>query len=235
MDSNILNLESIKTVLGNLKITPDTEPLIKKLIKDYIAVNPSILTECIEERGLYQVFFRGRDTYSCNKKDKNDTAEIMTYIQTFATMQEANEWILKFGSKIVTEEEDNYNKPIVLTVIYCKNNEYQGHAGEDPAHLCYISGKDYPTYAFSKRGYKMLLKEHRKIYRGEWCVSIIPYWIRYINENGIVKYGCDLEHIKKIDSRLTYRDGDIRKEENIKEFEEFIKNPINYIYNKEKK
>jgi hypothetical protein len=61
-------LESIKTVLGNLKITPNTEPLIKKLIKDYIAVNPSILTECIEERGLYQVFF---DTYSCNKKQMN--------------------------------------------------------------------------------------------------------------------------------------------------------------------
>ena len=222
---------SVKVLLKSIPINSSTQPFLDEFVKQYITTNPKLLTDSIEKMGLYNVFFRECDTYSLRRGESEGQIQ---YIQSFATKTEAEEWIMTFGRRVVVEEEDNTEKPIVLTIIYCKNSEYEGEAGTEPAHLYQISGHRHPTYAFSIEGYEMLLREHKEIYLGNWCSDIVPYWIQYINEDNEIKYGCDLEHIKNIDKHLTYRDGDIQKERNIEEFQEFISNPIKYSRKNEK-
>jgi hypothetical protein len=67
--------------------------------------------------------------------------------------------------------------------VHCKNKNYDGEAGENPAGLYRISAFQYPTYAFSVAGFNMALREHYVMYYREWCSQTVPHWIRYVNEN----------------------------------------------------
>jgi hypothetical protein len=134
--------------------------------------------------------------------------------------------VLKNGCDLINEEEDNRSRPIVLFIVYLKNGEYDCSAGSEPTHSHGIAARGYPTYSFSKVGYKMLLKEHKYHYKSHNC-NIIPYWIRYVRKDKI-KYGCDSKHIKDVDLTMHYTDKTM-KQKNVEENEKFLKNPTKYI------
>ena len=76
------------------------------------------------------------------------------------------------GKDIIEFQENNWGLPVVITIIYDSND---GDTSCPPAHEHGISDQMYPTYAFSKQGYKMLHRE-LKYNRNERK----PDWIHYI-------------------------------------------------------
>jgi hypothetical protein len=190
----------METLFKNIPINSETKPLLEKFLEQYIIENPNFLTNYISKTGLYNVFFRECDEYCVDENTEfamlyRARSYEICYIQSFTTFKEADEWILKMGKKIILEEENNRSRPIVLTIIHCKNEEYQGYAGEDPTHLYRLSGSKHPTYAFSETGFKMALHEHCVMFNREWCDESVPTWIQYINNNGdIIRSTKDARH-----------------------------------------
>jgi len=78
--------------------------------------------------------------------------------------KEAEQWIIKEGKDIVNEEEENFGLPIVLTIIYY-DNKGNYPIDENPFNIFMISNKMYPTFAFDKKAYKMIVKEHELNYK----------------------------------------------------------------------
>ena len=155
-----------------------------------------MLEGCIGKTGLYHVFFREEDHYV---EDGGKCAET-ELIKTFTTEISAVDWILKNGRKAISNDK---RKPAVLTIIQFNNNCYCKDE-EDLAYFLMIPALEYPTYAFTKDGYQMLLREHKKVFHAGWCSEIIPTWIHYVEEDGKIIDGCSLEYIEAIHSKIDY-------------------------------
>lgn len=146
---------SAKQVLSTILLNSDTNKILDEYIISYLKMNPHLVTQYLDENGLYYVYFRKQDT-NTNPDIGYDNEPML--LKAFGTQKEAEKWILEHGNDIVTEQEENYDSPIVLMIIYDKN-EGVIEPGHTVAYGFGISDKMYPTYAFSKEGYKMLKKE----------------------------------------------------------------------------
>jgi hypothetical protein len=186
-----MNLQgiSLETLFKNIPRNSHTQPYLEDFFEKYMIENPKCLIKHINKTGLYNVFFRTSDKYCSDeyfefRRHYSQSYHEICYLQSFTTFNEANEWVIKKGKKIISEEEKNRDRPILLTIIHCKNNSYDGNAGEEPVCLYQISSCQHPTYAFSEKGFKMALDEHYVMYIRNKSNITVPNWIQYINDNG---------------------------------------------------
>jgi hypothetical protein len=149
------NYTSAKQILSTILLNTDTSKILDEYIVSYMKMNPHLVTQYLNENGLYYVYFRKRDT-DTNPDIGHDNDMIL--IKSFATLKDAEEWVLMNGREHVEEQEENYDEAIVLTIVH-DDNKGKFAAGENAAHSYGISAKKYPTYAFTKDGYKMLKDE----------------------------------------------------------------------------
>jgi hypothetical protein len=105
---------------------------------------------------LYYVFLRNQDPDTV--PSQNPFNPYIVLVKTFITENDAKTWILSNGREFVKIQEENYDGPIVLTIIYDSNKADKG-AGEEPYTHFGIAGNSYQTYTFSKKGNKMLHDE----------------------------------------------------------------------------
>lgn len=150
---------SAKNVLSTILLNKDTEDIIlKSYIADYLSTHKDVVEDFLNKNGVYNVFFRTQVAHTRNQileLGLLDHYEDMVLVKTFATFLEAEKWVLKNGKNVVDTEEDNYNRPIVLVIVYYDNVGLFG-AGEEPHHLNDIYRNKLHTYAFSKSAYEML-------------------------------------------------------------------------------
>lgn len=183
-----LNNLSFATLFEYLANKP-LDDNIKKLFTKYLTENKSIVDDYLSKKPVYGVYYRGEDTYVNNKYDK-----IFGFVKIFGTLDAAYEWVIKNGKEVVDEHEDNYDRPIVLTIIETDPNDTSGHISD----MFLVSANQYPTFAFSDKAYNMLLDEHLAIFQGDWCREPVNNWIYFVSNNGLVTRGCSWEHINKL-------------------------------------
>ena len=169
---------------------------IKELFVSYLKENECIIDEYLSKSHLFHVFFRQEDSYVDYTAPSHD----IHLVKSFATLYSAHQWIIANGKEVIEEQEDNYDTPIVLTIIEFENgfeccSDYY-YDGMTKIHM--IAGNRYPTYAFSEKGYDMLLNEHKLLCRGDWCSEIVIDWIYFIQDGIIIKRGCSKEHILEL-------------------------------------
>jgi hypothetical protein len=149
------NYTSAKQILSTILLNSDTSKILDDYIVSYMKMNPHLVTEYLNENGLYHVYFRKRDT-DTDPDIGHDNDMIL--IKSFVTLKDAEEWVLMNGREHVEEQQENYEEAIVLTIVY-DDNKGKFAAGDNAAHSYGISTKKYPTYAFTKDGYNMLKDE----------------------------------------------------------------------------
>ena len=212
MDS--LQDKSFATHFDHLVNMIGSEAIVKKCIMKYLQDHKKIVSEFIAEEGLFNVFMRQQDSWTIEQRSNE-----IRLVESFVTYADAEKWIKKNGHDIVEFEEDNYGTPIVLTIIHPEKNR---DIEDDPASIFHIAGRRYPTFAFSEKGYQMLLYEHLDLYCSDWCSEIIPKWIYWIKKDGGTIRGCFREHILNIHSRISYtRNNEQRKLQELEAIDAF--------------
>ena len=136
-----------KQFLSTLLLNEDTENLI---VKEYIE-------NYINQHGLYHVFAKTRAAFAYAAEKHHYPYEYTVLIKTFLTEENAKNWILENGKKIIKEQEENYG-PMALVIIPYDNNGIF-YAGDEPYHPGRIPAELYPTFVFSQKSYNMLIKE----------------------------------------------------------------------------
>lgn len=162
---------SAKKVLSTILLNSDTTLILDEYIISYLKLNPHLVTQYLDKNGLYYVYYRFRDS-NTNPFIPEEKAIEPILIKSFGTENEAKLWILEYGKEIIELQEDNWRRPIVITVIYDTND---GDTENPPAHEHGISDQMYETYVFSQGGYKMVTEELE--YNNN---DRTPKWIHYI-------------------------------------------------------
>ena len=145
---------SAKLMLQAILLNEDTEKILDEYVLTHLTNNPHLLNTYLDNHLMYHVFFRLQDPRTNPKIKKQN----ITLVKSFATEKSAERWLLEHGADMVGEQEENWGVPVVLTIIPYDNNGTFA-MGDEPYHVNDITEKNYPTYAFSKDGYKMLKKE----------------------------------------------------------------------------
>lgn len=219
---NSLQYLSVQSLLENLPLNDETQKAIDEYILQYLKIHPKTIEDYLNDNVIYNVFFRENDPYIEEEKDLKLTNDIHL-LKTFTTLKEAHKWILENGRLIVEKAENNYRRPIVLTIISFDNKgDYV--ADEISTQMCFIASKKYMTYAFSENGYNMLINEHIYMTNYDWTDEIVPKWIRYVKDDGSVIYGCTYEDFEKILNSFNYSRDDVEKKTQLrKDFLKFQK------------
>lgn len=221
-----------KRLLEQIYVNDYTKESLDDFVLQYLLNRPQIVNKIINAIGLYHVFYRLEDP----RDNPNLVTNDIYLIKSFITFNEAEQWILENGKLIVYEQEENYNRPVVLTIIYFDN---QGNyaTSEDPSYIYNIAAKKYPTYAFSQEGYKMLIKEHEKAisYNDVDVQDYVPYWIKYIKDDGSIMIGITMNDLLKIHNHIKFYDNDFEiKKQHIQDLLDLQNNPVKYIKKRNK-
>lgn len=221
---------SVDNLLSQIPINADTKIAIDQFILNYTVYNQNKpVVQTILDQGLYHVYFRVQDPSTIPAHINQHPTTLHNLLKSFVREQDAFNWIKEHGKDIITEQEENVDQSIVLTIIYTDNDGIY-YAGEEPTELLGISSKYYPTFAFNKEGYKMLLDEHLNNIK-EGSNQIVPYWIYYIGNH--ITHGMSLNDLTKIHKNISYGENDrMIKQQQIHDLTLFLKNPNKYILNK---
>jgi hypothetical protein len=215
---------STKSLLENLPLNDETQKAIDEYVLQYLKDHPRAVEDYLNDNDMYNVFFREQDPYTKKSDDLSSTD--IHLLKTFATMREAQKWILENGKLITEEEEYDYGRPVVLTIIPF-DNKGNYDMDEIPTNMHLIATKKYMTYAFSEDDYNMLLNEHIYLINYDWIDEIIPKWLRYIKDDGSIVYGCTPKDFEKILNSFSYLDDDVEKKAQLrKDFQKFQKSII---------
>ena len=218
-------LQSIATraLLKQIPINDSNRDAIDDFLLEYIKYNPEVLNVYLENASLYHVFFREEDIY-INPDVKFPELQL---IRNFSTEAEAIKWVKQNGQEIVYMEEQDRNRPVVITIIKMNNTVHK--YTHSPVHVYGISEETNLTFSFSERGYNMLMKEHKYNTILD-TVDIIPYWMyHYQHDNSIIR-GCKLDHIIDMHKDITYeKDDQTNKQSDINEYNLFQSDPDKYI------
>jgi hypothetical protein len=217
---------SVSKVLAQIPINTHSAEALDKFVLEYLQYRPSVLDTHLENRVLYHVFIREEDPYENHMLRYSD----MEFVRSFATKTAAVEWIKEQGPDIIDyEENDNRGRPVVMMIIPVTNNsEFELYALGGPCHLYGISHKCFSTFAFSKMGYEMCLREHKSAISYD-CTDIIPWWITYFHGDTIIR-GCTIDHIHDLHSSITYSENDMEKKHpNLDRYHLVINNPDAFI------
>ncbi len=224
------SLESITVskLLAQIPINDHSAEAIDEFILDYLRSRPNVLNKYIEDRVLYQVFIREEDPYENSTIKYTD----MEFVRSFVTQLEAVDWIKKNGPVIIDyEENENRSRPVVIVIIPVTNDsKYESYDFDKPCHLYGIVQKCFLTFAFSKRGYEMCLREHKHTisYDNLCIMDIIPWWLTYYDGDTVIR-GCSIDYIHQIHSTFTYVENDTeKKQNNLDRYKLFMENPDNY-------
>jgi len=156
-DKNDKSYITAKNLISTILLNEDTEKtILESYISNYLSLHPEIIAHYLDNNGLYYVFLRNQDPDTVTAQ--NQFNPFIVLVKTFNNESDAKSWILNHGRKFVKLQEENYDGPIVLTVIYDDNKAKHG-AGEEPYQHYGIAGNQYQTYTFSKKGNKMLHDE----------------------------------------------------------------------------
>lgn len=169
-------------------LNDDTNIIADSILLNYLKQYPTLITKYMNENGIYHVYYRTRDEAT---DPGNRRSPFVILLKSFASEKEAKEWILQYGKDIVEEQEDNHGRPIVLFIQH-DTNEGDYETGYEPTNPHYISSHKYPVYAFSNKGYKMLLKEHIYLlgddyYSNYGNYNSIPYWINHVTKKKLIQ------------------------------------------------
>jgi hypothetical protein len=142
---------SAKNVLHTILLNSDTTKILDEYIVSYLTLNPALVTNYINQNGLYHVYIRSMDPLRCI-----GDYYVMEMLQSFGTKLDAEKWIIQYGKDII-EHYDTSENGIVLCIIYHRNILYD--TDESPSSAYGIAERKHPTYAFSQNAIEMLLDE----------------------------------------------------------------------------
>lgn len=182
---------TLLTHMDKLIIDEFSVTYAKKFVLGWLKQNKDVVNDFIIEEGLYNVWIRGPDTYlDCDAPVYDDNA----VVATCTTLKLAEKWIVEHGRGCIEMQKENCSRFAVLTIIYQKNYDLgEVDYPTDYSHTHMISGRKYPTYAFSKKDYMEALKEHAKVFRYDWCNNIIPEWIYRVKKNDEIIRGGSMD------------------------------------------
>lgn len=222
LDNTIMNTlqeKSFAAFFEQIINNPTMDTIVKKHILEYLKNNKEIVSDFIVSEGIYNVYMRQQDVHSVPNMKSSD----IHLVASFGTYREAEDWTIKNGHDIVESEEDNYGKPIILTIIHQKNDQIDLDFCHEQTNSNLISANCYPSFAFSEKGYLMLLDEHKDIVTSDWCHEVIPNWIYWIQQDGIIFRGYTEEYFLKLHKRITYvHDNESKKKRELEEFYKFF-------------
>lgn len=158
---------SAKKVLSTILLNTDTNKILDEYIISYLKLNPSLVTEYINDNGLYNVYIRSMDKIYCN----DDKYMTMDMIQSFGTQKDAENWIIIHGKKLVENYDSYYKNKLVLIIIHHHVIIY--NEDNSLTNLYSIAEKKFPTYTFSDDAVEMLLDEAEHF----GCTSEYQYWV----------------------------------------------------------
>lgn len=211
---------STKKLLEQIPINTETSAALDDFIIHYLDRHSQPIDYLMEHKTLFQVFFRTRDT-STDAENNFEGDGILVLLKTFINLDTAMKWIYNNGKNIVNKLENQYDQPIVLTIVTTNDTLYDPDEYIIPPG---ISDREYLTYAFSPLGWEMIKDEF-------WFISaqnsdiVIPYWLNYISNGIIYRYSIeDLAKLHEVEGNFNY-------EEKEKELLTFLKNPNKYIKN----
>lgn len=82
------NYTSAKQILSTILLNSDTSKILDEYIVSYMTMNPHLVTQYLNQNGLYHVYFRKQDIETDpNIGDDND----LILIKSFVTLKEAEE------------------------------------------------------------------------------------------------------------------------------------------------
>ena len=218
------SLQSMSTeyILEQLPSDKQTQ----KSVVEYLSKNPTIVQQYLDSYKMYSVYFREQDPATLLKPVSND----IHLLKVFVTLQYAQEWVLRIGYNIIADHKENYQRPLVLTIIPVDNRGVY-YYDDVLTNMHLISTKRYLTYAFTKEDYEMLLCEHKSMVLDNSQDDIIPYWINYYDGHNITTFNMnDLEDLFK---NLRYYENDAETKDKLRqEMILFQENPVMYICSK---
>lgn len=218
-----------RNLINTIMLNSDTHIIADEIILNYLNQHPSLVSKYLNQYGLYHVYYRSQDAAT----NPNENHSVIVLLKSFATEDEAHQWIISYGQHIIEELNDNYGTPMVLFIQYDKNSGLYD-IGQEPTNEHLISAKMYPVYAFTDDAYKMLINEHIYLLGAEDVdtdfYDVIPYWIYYKSKKGIER-GSDKKAMDKIEKayKRTTKERGLQYEKDIKQYKT---NPQQYIIDK---
>ena len=85
---------ALQDVLNSIPFNDKTKSVLDEYIKNYLNENPKLVSNYINSKGLYHIFYRQKDPGESLEKSK------INMIVSFVTEPEAIDWILKNGKNI---------------------------------------------------------------------------------------------------------------------------------------
>jgi len=160
---------------------------IKQLMTQYLTENKSIVSEYLKKEPIYSVYCRGE----YGTQNNSDSTSPLSFIKNFATFDEARQWVIINGKEITDYQYNFSNDECALTIVTINPTNTESYWN----NLDIIGALEFPTFAFKKEAYEMLLREHRKLYGMEWVHAAIPKWIYWVKDDGSIFIGCEWEHV----------------------------------------
>jgi hypothetical protein len=213
---------AIKSVFETYLINKSPNSEIKNLFMQYLSNNKELVDDYLLLEPLYHVYLRHQDS-ACDSD--NETIHQLYLIQSFATLESATKWIFENGKDIIDAEKENQDRTMVLTIIDRKGGDISNYDYPMCASSMFmIATKKYPTYAFCKDGFKMLLDEHKRLFIGDWTNTVVPSWIYWIKSPDNVIQGCSKSYMNDLVDRYMDKYRDAARKKASKEFAK-LKNP----------
>jgi hypothetical protein len=117
----------------------------------------------------------------------------MQLLNAFATELDAVQWIKNEGKTVVIELEYDLEEPVILCIDFVTDNNMENGMYSD--NLC-STAQCNPAFAFSKVAYDIMLAEHMA--QCDWRESLNPFWVNHIDDQCVMKRGCDKEWLHLI-------------------------------------
>lgn len=200
----MLSLQAItvQNILNNLVINDETAPIIEQFIFNYLDKNHKIADKYLNKNGLYHVFARQRDPFIYRDEEQGE----MELIKTFLTQNEATEWVLENGQAIIEEQDTNGPEDVIVLTIIHSDNSGLYSMGTGPNSFSCVSLAQHESFAFSRDGYLMLLKEHLDPIKKGYFPNTYPSLTHFIKRKGVCLDGVSLIELCNIDQDPTLDD-----------------------------
>lgn len=212
---------AIKTVFDEYLNNKPPTAITKELLLQYLVNNKEIVDDYLSAETVYHVYLRHKDSYELDIKSLHE----LCLLTSFASTETATKWILENGKNIIDAEMENQDNIMVLTIIGRKRDDiFDEDFPTNRSSMFMIANREYPTYAFHKEAYDMLLDEHALLFRRNWTRNVVPTWIYWVKSPDEIIDGCSESYMNNLVQIFMDKYRDAERAKALKDFAK-LKNP----------
>lgn len=184
---------------------------------------------------MFGVFIRSMSTYISPCLDlqyTNGHYHMFRAIGFHNTYNDAYTWLISIGKSFTEKFYDHADQGSAFVIIEQSNQDAETFGNElddDKLNLFMLDRSRY-HYVFSEESYKMCLNEHLMYLSNDWDQPF-PIWLKYVQDDGTIITGCNLDHFIKVQEMTTYNDDNVgRKKKNLQILKNFVRMVTKNIY-----